>query len=191
MRKGIAVLMMIVVVVSFYFTLQMRQPKNKEKLSKKHEVQNVINSTKESLDGGYPKNPIDVIELHNELVNVLYGKKITEEEVEEVIKLQRQLYAEDFLELNALEEQIIETNKELYINSEKEMKVIGSQVMNSYNDPPGTMKVQVVHYTNKQGLDLVREYIVEEENAESEEQKKWKIFGWENTSIDEVQEEEE
>lgn len=192
MRKAIAVLMMFALVVFFYTSIQSRQPKNKEKINKKHEVQNVIHDTEKSLELGKLNNPIDIIEIHNELVNVLYGKVVTTEEVEQIVKLQRQLYAKEFLDLNTLDSQIVQTNKEIFINAEKEMKVIGSQVMNSYNDPPGTMKVQVIHYTNKQGLDLVREYIVKEQNSpEFPQEKEWKIFGWKNTEEDEIQEEEE
>ena len=81
--------------------------------------------------------------------------------------------------------------KRIAMNAEKEIKVIGSKVMNSYNDPPGTMNVQVVHYTNKQDQDLVREYIIKEEGSPSSKKKKWKIFGWNNIGVAKTQEEKE
>ena len=186
MRKVIAVLIMIFVVVFFYNSLQKRQPES----NKKKETIEIITETGKGLENQYPANPIEIIEVHNEIINMLYGKALTEEETLKAIEVQRQLYAEDFLALNPIETHMLEIARENAMNDEKEIKVIGSKVMNSYNDSPGTMRVQVVHYTNKQGQDLVREYVLEEESSPSSKEKKWKIFGWENIGVAKTQEEE-
>ncbi|HHX63101.1 MAG TPA: hypothetical protein GX707_20675 [Epulopiscium sp.] len=187
MRKVIAVLMMIFVVVFFYSSLQKRQPESK----KKKEIIEVIADLNDQVEKKYPDNPIEIIEIHNEIINMLYGKELTEEETTQAVEVQRKLYAEEFLALNPIEKHMLEIARETVMNGEKEIKIIGSKVMNSYNDPPGTMRVQVVHYTNKQDQDLVREYIVKEENSPSSEKKKWKIFGWENIGVAKTQEEKE
>ncbi len=184
MRKIIAVLMMIFVVVLFYNSLQKRQPERKK------ETIDVIQDINDKLEEEYPSNPIEITEIHNDIINMLYGTKLTDEEITKAVEAQRRLYAEEFLALNPIENHMLEIERENLINDAKEIKVIGSKVMNSYNDPPGTLKVQVVHYTNKQGGDLVREYIVKEENVSSSEKKEWKIFGWENIGVAKTQEEE-
>ncbi len=187
MRKIIAVLIMIFVVVFFYQSIQKRQPET----AKKKEIAEVIQDMDDYLQDEYPNNPIEIIEIHNETVNMLYGKELSEEETVSAIELQRKIYAEDFLALNPIESHMLEIDREKAMNAEKEIKVIGSKVMNSYNDPPGTMKVQVVHYTNKQDQDLVREYILQEEKSIKSETKRWKIFGWENIGVAKSQEEKE
>ncbi|NLI90563.1 MAG: hypothetical protein GX366_09240 [Epulopiscium sp.] len=187
MRKVIAVLMMVVFVFIFYRSILEKKPQAKPK----KDIESTITSIEEQLEEDYPSNPIDVVEIHNELVNILYNKDLKDEEVERIIELQRSLYGRAFLDLNPLESHIVQTSREIFLNSEKEIKVIGSKVMNSYNDPPGTMKVQVVHYTNKQDQDLAREYILEKEKMpESPDVEEWKIFGWENIGLEDTQEEE-
>lgn len=187
MRKLIAVVIMIFVVVFFYQSIQRKQPEK----PRKKEVIEIITDQGNELEKSYPDNPMDIIEVHNDMINIIYGKEATEEEVEAAIKVQRQLYAEDFLALNPVEKHVLEIARELAMNKEKEIKVIGSKVMNSYNDPPGTIRAQVVHYTNKQDTDLVREYIIKEEKSLSPKTKQWKIFGWKNIGVVKSQEEEE
>lgn len=187
MRKVIAVLMMVVFVLIFYRSILEKKPQAKPK----KDVESTITSIEEQLEEGYPSNPVEVVEIHNELVNILYNKDLNEEKIEEIIGLQRRLYGKEFLGLNPLESHIVQTSREIFLNDEKEIKVIGSKVMNSYNDPPGTMKVQVVHYTNKQDQDLEREYILEKESGpESPDVEEWKIYGWENIGLEDSQEEE-
>ena len=188
MRKLVAIFIMIFVVVFFYNSIQRRQPKNKMKKDTTyaiHEIKNI-------LEEDYPSNPIEVVEINNEIVNMIYGKTLKEEELAEVVKLQRMLYAESFLALNPMDSHMLEIEREIAMNAGREIKIIASKVMNSYNDPPGTMRVQVVHYTNKQGQDLVREYIVKEEKeAPPAVERTWKIYGWENIGTIKAQEEEE
>lgn len=187
MRKLIAVMIMIFVVVFFYQSIQQNQPIK----PKKKEVIEVITDQSNALDQQYPDNPMEIVEIHNEMINLIYGEEPTEEEVGAAINVQRKLYAEDFLALNPAETHKLEVARERTINKEKAIKVIGSKVMNSYNDPPGTIKAQVVHYTNKQDADLLREYIVKEEKSLSPDTKQWKIFGWTNIGVVKSQEEEE
>ena len=78
MRKVIAVLMMVFVVVFFYNSLQKRQPESR----KKKEVIEVIKDINKQLDDKYPSNPIEIAEIHNEIINMLYGKELTDEEKE-------------------------------------------------------------------------------------------------------------
>lgn len=187
MRKTIGILLMIFVVVFFYSSLQKRQPQS----AKKKETIEVIADIAGVLDEEYPSNPVEIVEIHNELINMLYGKVLTEEEKISATETQRKLYAEEFLAVNPIEIHMLEIDRENAMNKAKEISVIGSKVMNSYNDPPGTVRVQVVHYTNTQDEDLVREYIIKEESSPSSEEKKWKIFGWKNTGVAKSQEEKE
>ncbi len=186
MRKTIAILIMVFVVLTYYNSLQKRFPDSK----KKKETIDVIMDIKEHLENDYPDNPIHIAEVNNEIINIIYGKPLTDEEKSLAIDTQRMLYSDEFLELNPVEKQILELERERIMNDENDIKVIGSKVMNSHNEPQGTMNIQVVHYTNKQDQDLVRDYIVKEEIQE-DQNKEWKIFGWQNTGRVKTQEEEE
>ena len=186
MRKTIAILIMVFVVLTYYNSLQKRLPDSK----KKKETIDVIMDIKEHLEDDYPDNPAHIVEVNNVIIDILYGKPLTDEEKSLAIDTQRLLYSSEFLEINPVEKQMLELERERIMNDENDIKVIGSKVMNSYNDPPGTMHIQVIHYTNKQDQDLVREYIVKEE-VQDGQNKEWKIFGWKNTGRVKTQEEEE
>lgn len=186
MRKTIAVLMMIFVVVFFYSSIQRRQPKNQDK----KEIIDLIQETQDSLQDNYPDNSIDLVEIHNKMVNFLYGKELTDEEREKAVKVQRELYSKEFLKPNPIEIHLLEVDREIAINAEKEIKVIGSKVINSYDDPPSAVVVQVVHYTNQKDQDLIREYKVKKD-FQSDNNGQWRISGWENIGVIKTQEEEE
>lgn len=174
---------MIFVVVFFYSSIQRRQPQNKK------ETIDLIQEIQDNLEE-YPDNPMELVEVHNQMINLLYGKELTDEEQDKAVEIQRQLYSQQFLELNPIAIHLLEVDRERAINAEKEIKVIGSKVINSYDEPPDTVMVQVVHYTNQKDQDLIREYIIKED-AQSEPSRQWKIFGWENVGVIKTQEEEE
>lgn len=185
MRKFVAVLIMVFVTLFFYKSLQYRQPAKKVK----KDTPQIIAEMKESVETQYPDNPNHVMEFHNETVNILYGKEISNQDMLDLINIQRDLYAKEFLDLNPLEDHIMQIENELLVNAEKETKVISSKIESSQGDAEGTTRVRTIHYTNKQNL--LREYILKEEYDELAGQKKWKIYGWNNIGVAEPQEDTE
>ena len=91
MRKTIAILIMVFVVLTYYNSLQKRFPDSK----KKKETIDVIMDIKEHLENDYPDNPIHIAEVNNEIINIIYGKPLTDEEKSLAIDTQRMLYSDE------------------------------------------------------------------------------------------------
>lgn len=180
MRKWIAMLIMVLVSANFYISIKNRAPVN----TSKKDIPHVIEEIQKDIDKSYPTEPIEVINLHNRLVDILYGKKVTNENIKDIVELQRKLYLEELLALNSLDTQVENVQNELIINEGRDVKVINSKVTDSYYDSPEMITVLVTHYTNKN--DISREYILRQD---PKEEKRWKIYGWQDITEPKIQEE--
>lgn len=180
MRKWIAMLIMVLVSANFYISIKNRAPVN----TSKKDIPHVIEEIQKEIDKSYPTEPIEVINLHNRLMDILYGKKVTDENIKDIVELQRKLYLEELLALNSLDTQVENVQNELIINEGRDVKVINSKVTDSYYDSPEMITVLVTHYTNKN--DISREYILRQD---PKEEKRWKIYGWQDITEPKIQEE--
>lgn len=180
MRKWIAILIMILVSINFYFSLNRQKPVNQGK----KEIAQILDEMEEEIRTQYPEEPVGIIKLHNTLMNALYGDKLKEEQVEQVIQLQRSLYESSFLELTPPERQLEDVTNELIIIKEKNMKITSSKIMNGYEEPPGIVKVEVTHYTNQ--ADINRLYLFRKEIEEGPQKDRWKIYGWKDMKSSDI-----
>lgn len=174
MRKFIAILIILLVTGGFYLSIKRMQPIKPDT----NASESVLETIEKRIDTKYPSDPVEVIEVHNILMGELYGKELTQEEIGKLVRLQRALYEEGFLELTPIDEQLEEINQELLINKERGLKIISSKIIGSYEEPPGVVNVEVTHYTKQ--ADINRNYILEKELEEGSEKEKWKILGWTN-----------
>ena len=129
MRKWIAILIMILVSVNFYFSVKRMKPVSQDK----KEIAQVLEEIDEKIHTQYPDDPEGVITLHNILMDNLYSGKLTDEQVQGTVKLQRELYAKDFLDLTSQEEQLEEVHREILMLEEKSIKILDSKIMNAYD----------------------------------------------------------
>lgn len=185
MRRWIAAIIIVLVSVNFYLSIKRKQPVVKNKM----DVSYMLEEIKQNIDEDYPSNPLEVVNIHNRLMDILYGKELADEEVELVAHLQRKLYWEKLLLLNPEDKQLEEIKNELLLNKEKNTKVISSKVIESRYNTSENFIAKVIHYTNKE--DILRKYILKEEfNEGPNNQKQWKIYGWKELGSSKAQEEE-
>lgn len=152
-----------------------------------NELTQMLEDIEERIYTKYPSDPTEVIVVHNMLMDELYAKELTQEEIEKIAQLQRALYEEGFLELTSKNEQLEEIEQELLINKERGLKIISSKVIRSYEEPPGIVNVEVTHYTKQ--ADIERNYKLEREVEKGSEKEKWKILGWADMEPSDMQEE--
>ena len=180
MRKWIAILIMILVSVNFYFSIKRLKPVSQEK----KEIGQILNEMEEEIRTEYPDDPTQVITLHNTLMDALYGDQVTQEQVQQIIQIQRTLYDSEFLELTTGEKQLEDVTRELLMIKEQNLKIISSNIMNSYEEPPEVVKVEVAHYTNQ--TDIIRLYMLRKETVEGPQKDTWKIYGWKDINTSDI-----
>lgn len=172
MRKFIAILIMVLVTGGFYLSIKRMKPVQPST----NELTQILEDIEERIYTKYPSDPTEVIAVHNMLMDELYAKELTQEEIEKIAQLQRALYEEGFLELTSKNEQLEEIEQELLINKERGLKIISSKIISSYEEPPGIVNVEVTHYTKQ--ADVKRNYRLKKEVEKGSEKEKWKILGW-------------
>lgn len=171
-RRLIAFLIMVLVTVNFYLSLK----KQNAASQKERGIEQILIETEETINAAYPEDPEEIIAMNNTLFNWLYKGETTQEQVEQIITLQRELYESSFLDLTPQMVQLEKVLKERFELEEKSIKVLSSKVMNAYEEPPGIMKVEVIHYTNQK--DITRLYMLRRETQEGPQKDRWKIYGW-------------
>lgn len=104
-----AVLVLACAVVALYWYID-RSGGAKKKTTAASAVEQML--TKD-LESNYPPTPYAVAELYCSLVECLYSKDTTEEQQEGLVKLQLQLFDEEFAALNPYEQYLAATREEL------------------------------------------------------------------------------
>lgn len=135
----------------------------------------------------YPVGYLEVIEANNEIVMFEYGQEIQVGEAQDILTKQRELFAQELLDLNPLDVQVNKYTEDLanyrdigcYIVSRK---ILTSEML-SYD---GTVAEVIVNEQFNDGLIVQYTYNVIKQNDE------WKIFSWtrkviKNAEIDETE----
>ncbi len=121
----------------------------------------------------YPPGYLEVIEENNQIVLYQYGQEIVDAEAEDIIKVQRELFATELLELNPLENQVSGYLQEINENRNREIprymtdrKIITSEVI-AYDG--SIVQVYVDEYYSD-GMIVQYDYYLISEGG------KWKIY---------------
>ena len=128
-------------------------------------------------DVNYPSSPNQVIEKNDEIVSYLYSLEIKEEEIDDVVHLQRQLFANELLNINEEVMQIAGIKQEINNNAKEEIKIvkIDSEVPLYDDNDTSVCTVKQTIYFTKNGK-ITRDYtLVKDSNGN------WKIFSWKDT----------
>lgn len=175
--KTIIVSIFLVGLVIFYFNSVSEKTSRNRNSSEKAELKALLEYNME-LD--YPNTPRDVVKLHNRYLKMLYGMKLTDDEIEGLGEKVRGIYCDELLALN---------NEEVSIDSLKEnIKTMRDEeyIYKSYSLPEASqiqeftrdgkemawMDVTVTIQTEDDMAYRYVRYIVIKEND------KWKIYGW-------------
>ena len=185
MRKVIAGLIMICA-VGFYVVHLMgigekdekSNPAQNQEVTKETEAAKTIEGYEKQLTNDYPEAPADIMTIYDELLEIAYGGKISEEELSQYVKVVRMMYSKGFNELNPEEKQLSGLMQELEQNKEKGVNIVASKIGQVYilkneKGEETEATVTVAHATNTSSDE--RQYIFVKEDG------LWKINGWKST----------
>ncbi len=175
MNKVIGIILIIVMGVVFYYS----------SIGKFDRITKQFESDYEKilsydLNDKYPDTPIAIIGVYAETIEYLYGQtkkgeKKTDENIQDVIYVQRKLLDQEVLDTNPEEVQVAKVKEEIQQLTKQGVYIISTKVMPEYvqakNDIYG---VKAVQYTNKKGNNYLEYYLRKDNNN------RWKIVGWED-----------
>ena len=177
-RIAIIVVLVIIAVVGYYAYLSNRSRTQKDE-AKLSTVQTVLSK---SLEFDYPPTPKEVMKYYNEIVKCFYNEECTEEEIEALGNKARELYDEELLANNEQEVYMINLKADIQDYKDNNRRITSTSVASSAN----------VDYFSEDGYDFARimcGYSIMENGVNvssgqvyllrKDEDKHWKIYGWE------------
>ena len=177
-RIAIIVVLVIIAVVGYYAYLSNRSRTQKDE-AKLSTVQTVLSK---SLEFDYPPTPKEVMKYYNEIVKCFYNEECTEEEIEALGNKARELYDEELLANNEQEIYMINLKADIQDYKDNNRRITSTSVASSAN----------VDYFSEDGYDFARimcGYSIMENGVNvssgqvyllrKDEDKHWKIYGWE------------
>lgn len=178
-RIAIIVVLVIIAVVGYYAYLSNRSRAQKDE-AKLSTVQTVLSK---SLEFDYPPTPKEVMKYYNEIVKCFYNEDCTEEEIEALGNKARELYDEELLANNEQEIYMINLKADIQDYKDNNRRITSTSVASSAN----------VDYFSEDGYDFARimcGYSIMENGVSvssgqvyllrKDEDKHWKIYGWES-----------
>ena len=178
-RIAIIVVLVIIAVVGYYAYLSNRSRTQKDE-AKLSTVQTVLSK---SLEFDYPPTPKEVMKYYNEIVKCFYNEECTEEEIEALGNKARELYDEELLANNEQEVYMINLKADIQDYKDNNRRITSTSVASSAN----------VDYFSEDGYDFARimcGYSIMENGVNvssgqvyllrKDEDKHWKIYGWES-----------
>lgn len=125
------------------------------------------------LDTQYPSNYVEVLNIHNQIVEFLYGGEITDDQIAEVIAQQRKLFSKELLSLNSYDSQVQKATIEIQTQRESGEMIISHNLVESFVTPesPDVAIAYVAEYTNTTKNNYLQYDLIKEDNL-------WKINSW-------------
>ncbi len=175
-RVVVAVCILAVMLVGFYYYLTHKSNAGSEDDTKITKSQQVL---MRNLESNYPPSPKEVMKYYCDITQCFYNEEHTEAEIEELGRQIQKLYDIELVE-NQTEEVYLE-------NLKVDILSMSENVISSYSLPSSTD----VDYFSKDGYDWARLYCnfnirkgtdiistVEQFLLRKDENGRWKIYGW-------------
>lgn len=121
------------------------------------------------------ENPSQVLKMNNLIRKMVYSGEYSDEEVENLVKLQRRLFHEELLKINPEQAHQLLVRNELNQWSKAGYKLIGSDYLppEYIGDKNQNASFKVVFYTNDPSRDIYVRYALVKNDDEL-----WEIIGW-------------
>lgn len=194
--KTIIVFIILAVIIVGYFLYLMNKSKNTEVIVEKTDIEKLLDM---DLENSYPKSPRDVIDIHSQITQYLYSGKVTDEQIEALNEMDRTMWSNEFLVANPISSQLSSLKSDVSsyeLNDKKILKYSLTEVSRVlYYDENGielesrsgaVTAVLYGIYSMQKGTNfynIVHKYLVVKED------KKWKIKGWQDSTLKEAGEE--
>ena len=180
--KGIVIAVLLVALVLWYFNQLNNRSSIKRGTSQQTEIEALMGY---DMNQEYPKTPRDVAKLHNRYFKVLYGQKLTDEELDTMNGKIRSLYCMELLQANPEADSLDNLKKD--IEAVKEQKYTykmcelpeASQVeyFTRNGREMASLEVCITLNTGDKLGYFYRQYAMIKEND------KWKIYGWTESQL--------
>lgn len=133
-----------------------------------------------NFENNYPSSPYEVIEANNNILKYLYSSEVIEDEIENLVKLQRKLFAETFIDLNSEDIQIENITEEIKTNQKNKVSISDIKTNSTeYDVDTNSVCIIKVLYYMTNSVNTYRTYTLIKEYRTS-----WKIYGWEDSTED-------
>lgn len=178
-RTVMTIFTMTIVAVSvlwFYYERSNRIDPPKETVENTSEIQRILNK---DLENYYPESPRELIKLYSSMLKNLYSN-LTAEELEALAYKMRDLYDEELLYHNPLDEYMINLYAEVEAFKKDGRKITNFLISDE--------KEEIVKRDGKEFTTLKVAYSIQAKNKHSENwrfllrrdvESKWRILGWE------------
>ncbi len=191
MRKRIVSVSVILVlacaIVALYMYIDRSGKKAKEPVNTATEQILAMKLTRddqqtESQQTNYPPTPYSVAELYCSIVECIYSEDTTEEQLEALVRKERELFDEEFAALNPYDELLAATKEELKIAKEKNLVFTGYVLDKASNVSKwkkngheyASIMFQFMSRSDKGSGGSYRNLIMRKDSAGN-----YKILGWE------------
>lgn len=181
MKKRIGTVLTVLVlacaVIALY--LYIDRSGSKEKETEKTPTQILL---EKNLETNYPPTPYSVAELYCGIIECIYHPDTTEEQLEELVKLERGLFDEEFAAINSYEQLLTATKDELEQAKEKKLVFTGYILDKSSNverwkkngNEYASLQFQLL-LRNMEGSGTSMRNLIMRKDANG----RYKILGWE------------
>lgn len=177
-RITVVIILMIVAAVSYYAYLS-----NKSRASRAEATMTFVEETlSRKLDTNYPSTPKEVLKYYNEIQKCFYNEECSEEELEELILKVRELYDEELLEQNSLASQTAQLKEEIQDYRDKKRTITSISLPSSTNvvyDTVDGYEFAKIHCGYNVMEDGVSKPTTQVFLLRKDENRRWKIYGWE------------
>lgn len=181
---------LLTLLVGYYAYLSGKDREEKEEVT----MTPVQEALSRDMQNDYPATPKEVLKYYNEILKCFYNEECTEEEIDDLGQKARELYDAELLEANELGTYLMRLRAEIADYKEKERRIASSAVATSTN----------VDYFEEDGFEFARimcVYNIMEGEVSNptrqvyllrkDEDRHWKIYGWEDAANLELTQEDE
>ncbi|MDE7327924.1 MAG: hypothetical protein K2N63_16880 [Lachnospiraceae bacterium] len=183
----ITVIVMLLVgaaIVAAYFIVSARKNKENYEGGNRTEVDILL---EKDLDKSYPLTSREVVKFYSRILKCYYNKKLTQEQLEDLLDQMRKLFDEEFLAENPRDSHLMELQEEISDFAARKCQITSYQVEQNGNIVTWTDEGKeyarvIASYTEKEDrhyLKVYEEFILRKDSGG-----KWKILGWYLTDAD-------
>lgn len=182
LKGSMVIILLLVVIVGYYYYLSNKEKEKEEQNPKITAVQEVL---MRNLESNYPPTPREVVKYYSEITKCFYNEECTDGELEQLADKADQLFDTELAEHNDWGGYMISLRSEIDDFKENQILIstyiISSSVDVEYFEDDG-YEFARLHciYTLKQGN--AKQDIDEVFLLRKDENKHWKIYGWDNAS---------
>ncbi len=178
-RTTIIVIVLVLAVVGYYAYLSNKSRENRQEAS-----MSVVQSTlSRDLSKTYPPTPKEVIKYYNELLKCLYNEQSSDEEILALGMKARELYDAELLAFNEEESSQLRLKAEVHDFREKQRRIVGVNLAASTSvdffeeDGYEFARIMCSYNIMQDGKSCPSELVY---LLRKDDNKQWKIYGWEN-----------